>query len=252
MAAARNKVDHSYGAKSITKLVGLDAVRKRPSMYIGSVSEAGLHHLVWEVVDNAVDESMAGYATTIGVRLLDDGGVEVSDDGRGIPVEPFDESGTPTVDVVLTELHAGGKFDQAAYKVAGGLHGVGISVVNALSTRVEVDIWRDGYQWSQTYDRAVPGLLTRRGASKTTGTTVRFWVDSDIFETTTFNVETIADRLREIAFLNRGVTITLVDERATTAEDARRQTFHYPDGLSRLRQAPPRTPSGDPLERHRV
>ena len=203
-------------------------------MYIGSTGERGLHHLVWEVVDNSVDESMAGYATAIGVRLLEDGGVEVSDDGRGIPVEMHD-TGRPTVDVVLTELHAGGKFDHGAYKVAGGLHGVGISVVNALSTRVEVDISRDGYKWRQSYDHMVPGTLKRGGATKTTGTVVRFWADPTIFETTKYDYETVSRRLQQMAFLNKGLTITLDDERVDTADAEAnatpRRTYHYPDGL---------------------
>lgn len=158
MAASKNKKDDEYGADSIKILEGLEAVRKRPGMYIGSTGERGLHHLIWEVVDNAVDEAMAGYATQVDVRMLEDGGVEVRDDGRGIPVAMHD-SGVPTVDVVMTVLHAGGKFEEGAYQVSGGLHGVGVSVVNALSTRVELDICRDGYEWSQTYDLSVPGNL---------------------------------------------------------------------------------------------
>ncbi len=229
MAAAQKKTsEDAYGASSITILKGLEAVRKRPGMYIGSTGERGLHHLVWEVVDNAVDEAMAGHATAIDVKLLQDGGVAVSDDGRGIPVE-MHESGKPTVDVVLTELHAGGKFGQGAYKVAGGLHGVGISVVNALSTRVEVDIARDGYEWSQRYDHTVPGTLKRGGSTRRTGTVVRFWADPNIFETTEYNFETIGSRLREMAFLNQGLTITLADERVAAGET---RTFYYPDGLT--------------------
>ena len=221
MAAAKKK---EYGASAIRALegLGLEAVRKRPGMYIGSTGERGLHHLIWEVVDNSVDESMAGYATAIGVRLLEDGGVEVSDDGRGIPVEMHD-SGRPTVDVVLTERHA------------GGLQGVGISVVNALSTRVEVDISRDGYTWFQTYDHTVPGTLKRGDATKKTGTVVRFWSDPTIFETTEYNFETVSDWLQQRAFLNKGLTITLEDERVDTADAqakaASRRTYHYPDGL---------------------
>jgi DNA gyrase subunit B len=228
-------------------------------MYIGSTGERGLHHLVWEVVDNAVDEAMAGYAAKVDVRILEDGGVEVRDDGRGIPVE-MHASGAPTVDVVMTQLHAGGKFggENSGYAVSGGLHGVGVSVVNALSTRLEVDIARDGHEWFQFYDRAMPGTLKQGDATKKTGTTVRFWADPDIFETTNYDFETVARRLQEMAFLNKGLTITLSDERVAaeavtdevvsdTAEapksaeekaaeaagphKVKNRTFHYPGGL---------------------
>src|SRR3954469_11991442 len=183
--AAPTAKKKTYGAESITVLEGLEAVRKRPGMYIGSTGERGLHHLVWEVVDNAVDEAMAGYATQVDVRILEDGGVEVRDNGRGIPVE-MHSSGAPTVDVVMTQLHAGGKFggENSGYAVSGGLHGVGVSVVNALSTRLEVDISVDGYEWFQSYDKAQPGTLKQGDPTKKTGTTVRFWADPDIFETT--------------------------------------------------------------------
>ena len=217
MAAPKKKKDDAYGADSIKILEGLEAVRKRPGMYIGSTGERGLHHLVWEVVDNAVDEAMAGFATQVDVRLLDDGGVEVRDDGRGIPVEKHKTAGVPTVDVVMTVLHAGGKFEQGAYQVSGGLHGVGVSVVNALSSRLEVDICRDGHEWFQTYDHSVPGSLKQGEATKKTGTTVRFWADSGIFETTDYDFETVARRLKEMAFLNKGLTITLTDERVSAA-----------------------------------
>ena len=185
MAAQKKKAQDEYGASAITVLEGLEAVRKRPGMYIGSTGERGLHHLIWEVVDNSVDEAMAGYASRVDVRLLDDGSVEVVDDGRGIPVA-MHATGAPTVDVVMTQLHAGGKFggENSGYTVSGGLHGVGVSVVNALSTRLEVDIKRDGHEWSQYYDHAVPGTLKQGEATKKTGTTIRFWADSDIFETT--------------------------------------------------------------------
>ena len=214
--AAENS-EHAYDASSITILEGLEAVRKRPGMYIGSTGERGLHHLIWEVVDNSVDEAMAGYATKVDVTLLEDGGVEVVDNGRGIPVE-MHLSGAPTVQVVMTQLHAGGKFDSESYAVSGGLHGVGISVVNALSTRVEADIKRDGHHWLQNFTMAVPDELIKGGNARGTGTTVRFWPDGDIFETTTFKFDTIARRLQEMAFLNKGLTITLTDKRVTDEE----------------------------------
>ncbi|WP_067648739.1 DNA topoisomerase (ATP-hydrolyzing) subunit B [Nocardia harenae] len=245
-----------YGASSITVLEGLEAVRKRPGMYIGSTGERGLHHLIWEVVDNSVDEAMAGYASKVEVTLLADGGVEVVDDGRGIPVE-MHAQGVPTVEVVMTQLHAGGKFDSDSYAVSGGLHGVGISVVNALSTRVEVEIDRDGSHWSQTYKDASPGKLIQGDATSATGTTVRFWADPEIFETTDYNFETVSRRLQEMAFLNKGLTIKLTDQRVTaeqvTADEAgdtaeapkqaeeaaaeqtehkvKTRTYHYPGGL---------------------
>ncbi|WP_281707184.1 DNA topoisomerase (ATP-hydrolyzing) subunit B [Corynebacterium argentoratense] len=214
--AAENS-EHAYDASSITILEGLEAVRKRPGMYIGSTGERGLHHLIWEVVDNSVDEAMAGYATRVDVTLLEDGGVEVVDNGRGIPVE-MHPSGAPTVQVVMTQLHAGGKFDSESYAVSGGLHGVGISVVNALSTRLEADIKRDGHHWLQNFTMAVPDELIKGGNARGTGTTVRFWPDGDIFETTTFKFDTIARRLQEMAFLNKGLTITLTDKRVTDEE----------------------------------
>ena len=258
-AQKSNNNKSEYGASSITVLEGLEAVRKRPGMYIGSTGERGLHHLIWEVVDNSVDEAMAGYASKVEVTLLADGGVQVVDDGRGIPVG-MHASGVPTVEVVLTQLHAGGKFDSDAYAVSGGLHGVGISVVNALSTTLEVEIDNDGYHWEQTYTASKPGELVRGEATKRTGTTVRFWPDPEIFETTTFNFETVARRLQEMAFLNKGLTITLTDERVApeevtdedvpetaeapkTAEDqaveaaepevhkVKVRTYHYPGGL---------------------
>ncbi|NLU84473.1 DNA topoisomerase (ATP-hydrolyzing) subunit B [Rhodococcus sp. HNM0569] len=206
-----------YGASSITVLEGLEAVRKRPGMYIGSTGERGLHHLVWEVVDNSVDEAMAGHASKVEVTLLADGGVQVVDDGRGIPVG-MHASGVPTVEVVLTQLHAGGKFDSDSYAVSGGLHGVGISVVNALSTRLEVEIDNDGYHWTQAYVDSKPGELVRGEPTSQTGTTVRFWADPNVFETTQYSFETVARRLQEMAFLNKGLTITLTDERVKEEE----------------------------------
>ena len=258
MAAPKKPEQETYGAGSIKILEGLEAVRKRPGMYIGSTGRRGLHHLVWEVVDNAVDEAMAGFADQVDVRLLEDGGVEVRDNGRGIPVAMHD-SGVPTVDVVMTVLHAGGKFEEGAYQVSGGLHGVGVSVVNALSTRLEADICRDGYEWFQTYDNSVPGSIKQGEKSTKTGTTIRFWADPNIFETTDYDFDTVEQRMREMAFLNKGLTINLTDERVTpeevvdevvsvTAEAPKsadeiaaqkaapakkvmHRTFHYPGGL---------------------
>ncbi len=258
MAAPKKPQQESYGADSIKILEGLEAVRKRPGMYIGSTGRRGLHHLIWEVVDNAVDEAMAGFADQVDVRLLEDGGVEVCDNGRGIPVAMHD-SGVPTIDVVMTVLHAGGKFEEGAYQVSGGLHGVGVSVVNALSTRLEADICRDGYQWFQTYDHSIPGSIKQGEKSPKTGTTIRFWADPNIFETTDYDFDTVEQRMREMAFLNKGLTINLTDERVTpeevvdevvsdtaeapkSAEEIAAQkaapakkvmhrTFHYPGGL---------------------
>ena len=210
---------HAYDAGSITILEGLEAVRKRPGMYIGSTGVRGLHHLIWEIVDNSVDEAMAGYADKVIVTLREDGGVEVVDNGRGIPVE-MHASGAPTVQVVMTQLHAGGKFDSESYAVSGGLHGVGISVVNALSTRVEADIKRSGKHWYQNFTNAIPDELVEGDNARGTGTTIRFWPDPEIFETVEFNYDTIARRLQEMAFLNKGLTIVLRDERAISKEQA--------------------------------
>jgi len=183
-------------------------------MYIGSTGVRGLHHLIWEVVDNSVDEAMAGFASKVTVKLLADGGVEVIDDGRGIPVE-MHASGAPTVQVVMTQLHAGGKFDSDSYAVSGGLHGVGISVVNALSTRVEAEIKRDGKHWYQNFSNAIPEDLVEGGNARGTGTIIRFWADPEIFETTEYDFKVISRRLQEMAFLNKGLTIELIDERVT-------------------------------------
>jgi len=204
----------SYDARSITVLEGLEAVRKRPGMYIGSTGERGLHHLVQEVVDNAVDEALAGFADTIEVTLLADGGVRCADNGRGIPVDIHPVEQRPALEVVLTTLHAGGKFDSQAYAVSGGLHGVGVSVVNALSKRLEVEVSKDGYVWRQSYEYSVPTAPLLRGESTTkSGTIITFWPDGDIFETTEWSFETLSRRLQEMAFLNRGLSITLADER---------------------------------------
>jgi DNA gyrase subunit B len=212
----------SYDARSITVLEGLEAVRKRPGMYIGSTGERGLHHLVYEVVDNAVDEALAGYCDRIDVTLLADGGVRVTDNGRGIPVDEHPVEHRPAVEVVLTTLHAGGKFDGKSYAVSGGLHGVGVSVVNALSRLLEVEIRRDGYMWRQTYELSHPATALARGEpTDETGTTIIFWPDPTIFESTKWDWETLSRRLQEMAFLNRALEINLTDERPdhTAADD---------------------------------
>jgi len=209
----------AYDASAITVLEGLEAVRKRPSMYIGSTGERGLHHLVWEVVDNSVDEALAGYADHIEVTLLADGGVKVVDNGRGIPTDIMVGEGKPAVEVVLTQLHAGGKFGGAGYTVSGGLHGVGISVVNALSDRVDVEVRQRGHVFRQTFLVGVPAAdLSKDEATDETGTTVTFWASPDIFETTTYEYETLRARFQQMAFLNKGLTITLTDERPRAIE----------------------------------
>ncbi|WP_353943558.1 DNA topoisomerase (ATP-hydrolyzing) subunit B [Streptomyces sp. HUAS MG91] len=237
----------SYDASAITVLEGLDAVRKRPGMYIGSTGERGLHHMVQEVVDNSVDEALAGHADTIDVTILPDGGVRVIDNGRGIPVGIIPSEGKPAVEVVLTVLHAGGKFGGGGYAVSGGLHGVGVSVVNALSTKVAVEIRTEGHRWTQDYKAGVPTApLAKHEATEETGTSVTFWADGDIFETTDYSFETLSRRFQEMAFLNKGLTIKLTDEResakATAGADAseagddtafepRTVTYHYEGGI---------------------
>lgn len=209
-----SSVEKSYDASAITVLEGLDAVRKRPGMYIGSTGERGLHHLVQEVVDNSVDEAMAGHADTIDVTILPDGGVRVIDNGRGIPVGIVPSENKPAVEVVMTVLHAGGKFGGGGYAVSGGLHGVGVSVVNALSQRVAVEVRTDGYRWTQEYKLGVPTApLAQQEATQESGTSVTFWADGDIFETTEYSFETLSRRFQEMAFLNKGLTIALTDER---------------------------------------
>ena len=206
--------EKSYDASAITVLEGLEAVRKRPGMYIGSTGERGLHHLVYEVVDNSVDEAMAGVCDRIDVTLLADGGLEVVDNGRGIPVDIHPVEKKPALEVVLTVLHAGGKFGDGGYSVSGGLHGVGISVVNALSKIVKVNVKRDGFNWFQSYQFGVPDEPVKKGeATNEHGTTVQFWPSEEIFETTEFSFEVLSNRFREMAFLNKGLTITLKDER---------------------------------------
>src|SRR5215218_2967620 len=218
----------SYTAESITVLEGLEAVRKRPGMYIGSTGLRGLHHLVYEVVDNAVDEALAGYCTRIDITLTADGGVRVVDDGRGIPVDEHPVEHRSALEVVMTQLHAGGKFGGDSYAVSGGLHGVGVSVVNALSKRLEVEVVRDGWRHRQSYRRGLPTApLERVGKAKGHGSTVAFWPDPDIFEETEFRFETLANRMREMAFLNAGLRISLTDER----DEGKSEIYQYAGGI---------------------
>ena len=211
----------AYDASAITVLEGLEAVRKRPGMYIGSTGERGLHHLVWEIVDNSVDEALAGYADTIDVTLREDGSVRVKDNGRGIPTDIHPTEKVSAVELVLTQLHAGGKFGGGGYKVSGGLHGVGSSVVNALSTRLDVCVRQKGYAHRMTFDHGVPtGPLERQEETDATGTTITFWASPEIFETTEYDFETIRARFQQMAFLNKGLTINLVDERVPAEEVA--------------------------------
>ncbi|MFB6119010.1 DNA topoisomerase (ATP-hydrolyzing) subunit B [Halosegnis sp.] len=220
----------SYGADQIQVLEGLEAVRKRPAMYVGSTDARGLHHLVYEVVDNSIDEALAGHCDEIEVWLHEDGAVSVSDDGRGIPVDTHREHDRPALEVIMTVLHAGGKFDKESYQVSGGLHGVGVSVVNALSKWLEVEVKRDGHLYYHRFERGVPDgdMETVRplDEDEETGTTIKFWPDEEVFETTEFAFSTLESRLRELAFLNPGVEISLVDERAD--ESAR---FRYEGGI---------------------
>ena len=207
--------ESGYDAKDITVLEGLEAVRLRPGMYIGSTGPRGLHHLVYEVVDNSVDEALQGFCDHIAVTLAPDGRVTVTDNGRGIPVDVMAEGGLSAVEVVLTKLHAGGKFGGDGYKVSGGLHGVGISVVNALSESLELEVRRAGHVWRQSYERGEPRAPLEKGEATTeTGTTITFLPDAEIFEETDFSFETLSQRLREMAFLTRGLLIELSDERA--------------------------------------
>ncbi len=226
-----------YTADSIKVLGGMEAVRKRPAMYIGSTGEMGLHHLVYEVVDNSVDEALAGFADKIEVTIHIDNSITVVDNGRGIPVDPMDIDGekVPAAQVVMTKLHAGGKFDSSTYKVSGGLHGVGVSCVNALSEDLNLEIWRDGFTWEQTYSKGDPtSKLKKAGASKKRGTKVHFVPDKTIFTVTEYNFDTLAQRLRELAFLNKGLLITLTDERTTDPKTGEPKTgeFKYNGGIA--------------------
>ena len=235
--AAINGGNGDYNADSIKVLGGMEAVRKRPAMYIGSTGEMGLHHLVYEVVDNSVDEALAGHADKIEVTIHLDNSITVVDNGRGIPVDMMDIDGEkiPAAQVVLTKLHAGGKFDASSYKVSGGLHGVGVSCVNALSEELDLEIWRDGFTWEQTYSKGDPtSKLKKAGASKKLGTKVHFLPDRSIFTATEYNFDTLAQRLRELAFLNKGLLITLTDERTTDAKtgEAKSAEFKYNGGIA--------------------
>jgi DNA gyrase subunit B len=235
-AEAAHVAEGNYDASAITVLEGLEAVRKRPGMYIGSTGERGLHHLVYEVVDNAVDEALAGYCDNILVELLEGDGIRVTDNGRGIPVGEHPKEKISALTVALTILHAGGKFGDGGYKVSGGLHGVGVSVVNALSDSLTADVWRDGYHWQQSFNLGDPlAPLQRLEASEKTGTTITFFASPTIFETTHYSYETLATRFREMAFLNKGLKIVLADRRPVSEDDdepgQREQTFFYTDGL---------------------
>ncbi len=216
-----------YTAEKIKILQGLEAVRKRPAMYIGSTGTSGLHHLVYEVIDNSVDEALAGHCRRISVTIHLDNSITVVDDGRGIPVDLHPEKKIPAAEVVMTMLHAGGKFDNDSYRVSGGLHGVGVSVVNALSERLDLEIRRDGSVYTQSYQRGEPATAFQQaGTTERRGTTITFSPDPDIFETRVFNYETLAQRMRELAFLNQGLEISIEDLRSDKS-----QTFLYSGGI---------------------
>ena len=232
MSSAPKKTsnEESYGASDIQVLEGLEAVRKRPGMYIGSTGPRGLHHLVYEIVDNSVDEALAGHCDQINVVMLADGGVRVSDNGRGIPVDEHPVEKRSTVEVVLTTLHAGGKFGGGGYAVSGGLHGVGSSVVNALSQKLTVEVKRQGSSWTQSYQNGVPDSpLAKAGATDEAGTTIEFWPNSEIFETVDFDYEGLRTRFQQMAFLNKGLQIDLVDERPSAS--GRTDSYKYEQGL---------------------
>ncbi|PCH55396.1 MAG: DNA topoisomerase IV subunit B, partial [Verrucomicrobiales bacterium] len=225
-----NQASEKYSAEKITVLKGLEAVRKRPAMYIGDLGKRGLHHLVSEVVDNSVDEALAGHCTTINVIFEKNNSVSVEDNGRGIPVDIHKTENKPALEVVMTVLHAGGKFDKGSYKVSGGLHGVGVSVVNALSEKLTAEVYRDGYVYAQTYERGdVTSKLIKTGTTKRTGTKITFLPDHEIFNAVEWEFDIIADRLRELAYLNKGLEINLSDFRK---EETREEGFKFKGGLS--------------------
>ena len=231
----------SYEAKDITVLEGLEAVRRRPAMYIGSTGPRGLHHLIWEVVDNSIDEAMAGECTRIDINLLEGGGATVKDNGRGIPIDKHPKTKLPALTTVLTTLHAGGKFDSGAYTVSGGLHGVGVSVVNALSDRMDVEVVREGAVWSQSFEQGVPLTKLKKGKeAKRTGTKITFMPSVDIFqETMDFDYQVVSSHMREMAFLNKGLEIRLNDRREGREAEGR---LPLQGRAHRLRQAPERQP----------
>ena len=230
---AENKNNQSnYSASNIQVLEGLEAVRKRPAMYIGDISEKGLHHLVNETVDNSIDEAMAGYCTHIEVVINEDNSITVQDNGRGIPVDEHKKLHKSALEVVMTVLHAGGKFDKGSYKVSGGLHGVGVSCVNALSSRMLSQVFRDGKIYQQEYERGVPLYPVKIvGDTELRGTRQQFWPDATVFTTTTYQWDIIARRMRELAFLNAGITITLKDLRPDEEGKTKEEVFHAKDGL---------------------
>src|SRR3982750_2842576 len=234
--AAINGGNGDYNADSIKVLGGMEAVRKRPAMYIGSTGEMGLHHLVYEVVDNSVDEALAGHADKVEVTIHLDNSITVVDNGRGIPVDTMEIDGekVPAAQVVLTKLHAGGKFDASSYKVSGGLHGVGVSCVNALSEEFDVEIWRDGHTWQQDYSKGDPISEVRQvGVTQKRGTKVHFLPDKSIFSVHEYNYDILAGRLRQLAFLNKGIAITLTDQRTTDAKTGEYKfaEFKYKGGI---------------------